>query len=102
MSTIKQMRWLALFEGWSLILLVFVAVPFKYLLDIPQLSAIIGPIHGVLFILFVLRAITISIEYDWKFFWTTTLVLVSCLVPFGTFYIDRTILKPLDMDSQTN
>jgi len=90
------MRWLAHFEGWSLILLMFVAVPFKYMLDIPQLSAIIGPIHGVLFILFLLRAITVSVEYNWKFFWTTFLVLISCLIPFGTLYIDKKILKPLE------
>jgi len=92
-TDIGRLRLIAFLEGISLLFLVFVAVPFKYFLENPFLVKSIGPIHGVLFLLFIFYALRISIEYDWNFKKTTWKVLLSSLVPFGTFYIDSKILK---------
>jgi integral membrane protein len=94
-TPIGRLRLLALMEGTSLLLLVFVGVPAKHLMDNPMLVKIIGPIHGALFLFFVFQTISVAIEHDWKFRTTTWKVLVACLVPFGTFYIDRAILRKL-------
>ncbi len=98
MSGIKVLRWLAVLEGASLILLMFVAVPLKYMFDLPQLTAMIGPIHGGLFLLFVAAAIYVAVDLGWKFS-PTWKVLLASLIPFGTFYIDRKILKPIAIGS---
>ena len=92
-TNIGRLRLLAFLEGTSLLLLVFVAVPFKHLLHDPSLVRAIGPVHGVLFLLFVLNTFQIAIEREWRFKTTTWKVLLACLIPFGTFYIDKTILK---------
>lgn len=84
---------IAILEGLSLILLVFVAVPLKYGMNLPQFSSVLGMIHGGLFLWFVLNTIRVAVEYEWKFNQTTWKVLLACLIPFGTFYIDRKILK---------
>ncbi|MCL4105535.1 UNVERIFIED_CONTAM: hypothetical protein GTU68_057410 [Idotea baltica] len=78
----------------SLLLLLFIAMPLKYGLDYEQPTAIIGAIHGGLFILFVLSTLWVWKVEGWKFWKTTWKVLLSCIIPFATFYVDRKILKP--------
>lgn len=92
-TKIGQLRIIGFLEGTSLLILLFIAVPMKYLLDMPEGTKIIGPIHGVLFLLFVFYTIVVSIDQDWKFMNKTWKVLVASVIPFGTFYVDRKILK---------
>ncbi len=94
-SSIGRLRLLAVMEGLSLIVLLFVSVPLKHLYGVTALSSILGPVHGILFLLFVVNTISLGAEYHWKSQQTTWKVLLACVVPFGTFYIDRKILKPL-------
>lgn len=94
-SNIGRLRLLAFLEGFSLLVLVFVSVPLKYIYGVTQISSVLGPIHGVLFLLFVLNTLSVGTEYAWKFRQTTWKVLLACVIPFGTFYIDREVLKPL-------
>ncbi|WP_375434048.1 DUF3817 domain-containing protein [uncultured Hymenobacter sp.] len=93
-SPIGRLRLLGLLEGASLLLLIGVAVPFKYLYGNPSLVRALGPVHGLLFLLFVLNTLRVGVEYQWRFS-TTWKVLLACLLPFGTFYVDRKILAPM-------
>lgn len=92
-TNLGRLRLLALLEGLSLIALVFIAMPIKYIGNDPTLVKVIGPIHGVLFILFVLYTISVSIDENWQFGRTTWKVLLASIIPFGTFYVDKTILS---------
>ncbi len=92
-TNLGRLRLLALLEGLSLIALVFIAMPIKYVGNDPTLVKVIGPIHGVLFILFVLYTISVSIDENWQFGRTTWKVLLASVIPFGTFYVDKTILS---------
>ncbi len=94
-SHIGRLRLLALFEGTSLIILIFLGVPLKRMLDMPEVVKTVGPIHGMLFLLFVVYTIYVSMTHDWSHTKTTWKVLLSSLVPFGTFFIDHKILKPM-------
>lgn len=94
-SNIGRLRIIAFMEGLSLLVLVFVAVPFKYLLHDGRLTQLVGPVHGVLFLLFVVNCLSVGLEYHWKFRTTTWKVLLACIIPFGTFYIDRTLLSKM-------
>ncbi len=96
-SNIGRLRFLGLLEGVSLLLLVGIAVPAKHLYGHPVLVEVIGPIHGVLFLLFVFNALSVGAEYQWKFKTTAWLILVASFVPFGTFYIDRKVLSKLKL-----
>ncbi|RYE23432.1 MAG: DUF3817 domain-containing protein [Sphingobacteriales bacterium] len=92
-TSIGRLRIIALLEGISLLILVFIAVPLKYGFHEPAMVKTVGQIHGILFLLFVFNALKVGVEQHWKFKTTTWKVLLACIVPFGTFYIDRHILS---------
>lgn len=48
--SLRTLSLLALVEGVSLIALVGVAVPLKYLAGLPEAVRLIGPVHGALFL----------------------------------------------------
>ncbi len=94
-TNIGRLRLISLLEGLSLLALIGIAMPAKYLYQDPTLVKAIGPVHGILFLLFVMNTISVGIEYRWKFTQTTWKVLLACIIPFGTFYVDHKILSPL-------
>ena len=87
-------RLTAFLEGVSYILLLFFAVPIKYLLNEALYVKILGMPHGILFILYIIFSIIAKIKYNWNFRKFLVISLAS-LVPFGTFYIDKKYLTKL-------
>ena len=85
-------RIVALLEGVSYILLLFIATPIKYIYSDPQYVKLLGMPHGVLFMAYVVLAVVISSDMKWN---TRTLwvVLLSSIIPFGTFYVDKKYLN---------
>lgn len=95
-TDIGRLRLIAIMEGISLLSLFLISLPLKHLFGISVVSQILGPLHGALFLLFVFQTLSYGVEHRWKFQKTTWKVLLACLIPFGTFYIDHKILKPLE------
>ncbi|MGX5691387.1 DUF3817 domain-containing protein [Arcticibacter tournemirensis] len=95
-TRLGRLRLLGYLEGISLLILIFVAVPIKYLAHDPSVVKALGPLHGALFLWFIFETTSVGIEEKWEFRQTTWKVLLACIIPFGTFYVDRTILKPAD------
>jgi integral membrane protein len=96
-TNIGRLRLISFLEGISLLLLLFIAMPLKYIFDLPMMTAIIGALHGGLFLIFGLIALYVSLTEEWNFWKTTWKVLLSCIIPFGTFYVDAKILKPMQV-----
>ncbi|WP_298342666.1 DUF3817 domain-containing protein [uncultured Algibacter sp.] len=91
-SSLNIFRIVALLEGVSYILLLFIATPIKYLLDDPQYVKLLGMPHGLLFVAYIALAFLFKKEFSWtnnQFL----IVLLAAIIPFGTFYIDRKYLK---------
>jgi integral membrane protein len=93
-SGVGRLRVIAFLEGCSLLLLIFVAMPIKYLLNIPEATQAIGLIHGILFIAFVATTLVIGFVQKWTL-GRVCVVMASSVLPFGTFYVDRKILSKL-------
>lgn len=91
---IKTFRLIALLEGISYILLLFIATPIKYLNNDPSFVKLLGMPHGLLFIAYIILALVIRSEQKWNQK-TTLIILAAAIIPFGTFYIDRKYLKPI-------
>lgn len=91
-SSLNIFRIVALLEGISYILLLFIATPIKYLLNDPQYVKMLGMPHGILFVAYVALAIVFKKEFAWtnKQF---AIVLLASIIPFGTFYVDRKYLN---------
>ncbi|HLO43317.1 MAG TPA: DUF3817 domain-containing protein [Leadbetterella sp.] len=97
-TKIGRLRIIGFLEGITLLILVFVAVPLKYYFGIPSLTKMLGPIHGAIFLLFLFNSLSVGVEQGWKFRTTTWKVILACFIPFGTFYIDKTILANIKVE----
>ena len=89
---INVLRVISYLEGISYILLLFIAVPIKYYANDPSLVKLLGMPHGLLFILYILLSVINSKKYNWNFT-KTLVVIISSIIPFGTFYVDYKYLK---------
>lgn len=98
-TKIGRLRTLSLIEGLSLMLLVFLAVPIKYVFQVPMLVKILGPIHGGLFLLFVFMTIAAGVENGWKGKTTATLIATS-VIPFGCFYAENKIFRKIESNEK--
>ena len=83
----------AFLEGISYLLLLFVAVPIKYLNGDPQYVKLLGMPHGLLFVAYIVLVIWLKPDFKWskKDF---IIVLLASVIPFGTFYVEKKYLKP--------
>jgi len=79
-------------EGWSFLILIFIAMPLKYLFDIPMATKIIGMIHGGLFVWFLVMLYDFHMEYN-KGLKLTIVGFISSLIPFGTFFFNKKLAK---------
>jgi len=82
------LRLAALFEGTSLILLLFIAMPLKYYAGIPLATKIVGMTHGIFVFAFLYQLFTASDEAPFSGKEMGILTLMS-LIPFGSFYNDK-------------
>jgi integral membrane protein len=89
---LKFFKLVALFEGTSLLLLLFFAMPMKYMFQEPIYVKAIGMAHGILFVAYIIIAIMQKIESNWTFK-TLGIVCIASIIPFGTFYVDKKYLK---------
>tara|TARA_B100000900_G_C20563838_1_gene710123 strand:+ start:1372 stop:1662 length:291 start_codon:yes stop_codon:yes gene_type:complete len=90
MKLLQFFRKVAFAEGLSYLALLFLAMPLKYIWDIPQAVRVVGLIHGVLFILYIWILIRVWINRKWKFS-RATIAVIASLVPFGTMMFDSTL-----------
>lgn len=95
MNSTGRLRLLGFVEGLSMLLLVFVAMPLKYMAGQPEMVRIVGSIHGGLFILLVFYALYVGFEKGWSFWKVTFWVLAGSIFPFGPFIVDHKILRNL-------
>ena len=91
-TSIGRLRLAGITEGISFLLLLLVAMPLKYFADVPEAVKIIGWIHGLLFILYVIALINVRFSLRWSLMRTIVAFLAS-LIPFGTFLMDSRLRK---------
>ncbi|AZN41281.1 DUF3817 domain-containing protein [Paenibacillus albus] len=77
-------------EGISFLLLLCIAMPLKYFADIPSPVTVVGMIHGALFSLYILSAISMLFSAGWRIPRLLGAILCAFL-PFGPFVFDRRI-----------
>jgi integral membrane protein len=88
MNPIHRLRQFTLMEGTSFLVLLFVAMPLKYLAHMPMAVRILGMLHGILFVSVVVQLLVAARAAKWSA-GRAALVFVSALIPFGPFLIDR-------------
>lgn len=88
MTTLNLFRKIAVAEGISYLLLLFVAMPLKYFADMPLAVKYTGWAHGLLFVLYAVFLVFTWSTYKWSF-GKTVLIFCASLLPFAPFFVDR-------------
>lgn len=91
-SALKRFRIISAIEGLSYLILVFIAMPIKYMGDNPYYVKIFGMAHGVLFVLFMISLFETKRKESWNTGFMFQLFVLS-LIPFGAFLIENRV-KP--------
>jgi integral membrane protein len=93
-KVLKNFKIIAIAEGISFLVLLLVAMPLKYMMQIPEPVKYVGWAHGVLFVLYGILLLQVFIVVKWSFIKTLVAFLVS-FIPFGTFWLDARINKEI-------
>jgi integral membrane protein len=83
-------RVMAMAVGVGLLVLVLVGVPLQYAANRPAVVAIVGPIHGFLYIIYLVCAFEMWVRGRWPFRRLIPMVLAG-LVPFLAFYVEHRV-----------
>ncbi len=91
-KSLKYFRFIAIAEGISFLVLLFIAMPLKYFAQLPEAVLYTGWIHGLLFILFCILLLLVTINFSWSLK-KAAIAFIASLLPFGTFILDAKILR---------
>jgi len=87
----EKFRRVAKIEGMSFLILLFIAMPLKYVAGFAIATKIMGSIHGGLWIWFLYLQYEASKEYSWGIKFDIFAFLMSVL-PFGTLWLDKKLI----------
>lgn len=82
-----RLRATAFLEGCSFLVLLGIAMPLKYLAEMPLAVTVVGAAHGVLFIALALLTLQAMLGRGKSFAWGVRIGVYS-LIPFATFALD--------------
>lgn len=85
-------RKIALLEGWSFLILLFIAMPLKYMAGWPLAVKYVGWAHGALFVGYMILLLKCWIELGWKFKFAF-IAFLSAIIPFATFALEKKLSK---------
>jgi integral membrane protein len=91
-SVIRQLRIIGLIEGVSFVVLLGIAMPLKYLADMPRAVSAVGMAHGVLFILYLAALAHAHVTVRWPMRRALT-VLAAAVLPLGPFFIEGSLRR---------
>ncbi len=89
---LKIFRLIALLEGLSFLVLIFIGVPMKYFQNNDAIVKMVGMPHGMLFILYLFLSIVLKQKMSWSIK-TFAIIISTAIIPFGTFYTDYKYLR---------
>ena len=84
----EKFRKIAKLEGISFLILLFIAMPLKYVVGLEVATKIVGPIHGGLWMWFLYLQYLAYKEYEWDIKFNLFAFIMS-IVPFGTMWLDK-------------
>jgi integral membrane protein len=89
-GALLRYRIIAYVVGVMLLLLVFLAMPLKYFGDNPSAMDVIGPLHGFLYMVYLLASFDLYRRVHWRL---PRLILVALAgtIPFLSFYAERKV-----------
>ena len=89
-AALRRFSVLAFLVGVGLLVLVLVAMPLRYLGDRPEFSKTFSPIHGFVFMAYLVTVADLARRVGWTA-GRTVLVMLAGTVPFLSFVVERRV-----------
>ena len=86
---------MAYIVGVGLLILVFIGVPLQYAAGLPQVAEIVGPIHGFLYIVYLLAALDLARRARFTL-WQLVGMVAAGFLPFLAFIVERKVAKRVE------
>jgi integral membrane protein len=93
-GSLLRYRVIANVVGVVLVVFILIAVPVRYLAGEPRMSETISPIHGFLYIVYLVATVDLSRRAGWSVLRTLGVMLAGT-VPFLSFYVERRTTRSL-------
>lgn len=93
-AQLRKMRYISLFEGSTLLLLLGIAMPLKHLGGYPGMVSLIGPMHGLAFLLYCRMLVQALSLGNWTRAESVRMALAA-IIPFGAFFNERLLARRL-------
>ncbi len=90
LGALTRYRVLAYAVGVMLLVLVLVAMPLRYGAGVPEVSRVVSPVHGFIYIVYLAAAFDLALKARWTAK-GTLLVLLAGVVPFLSFWAERRV-----------
>ncbi|MGP5407607.1 DUF3817 domain-containing protein [Psychrobacter celer] len=93
-AALKNLTITGYLEGTSFLLLLGIAMPLKYMMDMPEMVSYVGPVHGVLFIAYIVVLFITAHKIKMPL-WALPAGVLGSFLPFGPFVFDHLLKKRL-------
>jgi integral membrane protein len=91
-AALLRYRIAAYVVGVGLIILVCIGMPLKYWGDNESVVAIVGPLHGFLYMVFLLITLDLSVRLRWPIHWVLG-IMAAGTIPFLSFVVERIVTR---------
>ena len=90
-GAVLRFRVMAYTVGGMLLVLVFVGVPLQIWADAPGVVHLVGPVHGFLYIIYLVAAADLTRRAGWpvRQLWD---VVLAGFIPFAAFFVERRVV----------
>ncbi|MGP4733318.1 MULTISPECIES: DUF3817 domain-containing protein [unclassified Psychrobacter] len=93
-SALRNLTIMGYLEGTSFLLLLGIAMPLKYMFDTPEAVSYVGPVHGVLFVAYIVVLVITASRIKMPL-WALPAGVFGSFLPFGPFIFDLLLNKSL-------
>jgi integral membrane protein len=97
-GALRRYRFMAYTVGIGLIILVFVGIPLQYGAHSTGVVKVVGPIHGALYIVYLLAALDLARRARFGLLQMAAMVAAG-FVPFVAFIVERQVVRRLSAES---
>jgi integral membrane protein len=91
-GAVFRYRIIAWVVGVCLLALVLVGMPLKYLAGNESVVAVVGPVHGFLFMVYLVATFDVARRAHWPFA-RMLLVMIAGTIPFLSFWAERKVSR---------
>ncbi len=89
-AALLRFRIIAYVVGVGLLVLVFIGVPLNHLAHSETVVAVVGPVHGFLYIVYLAAVLDLAFRCRWPML-RTLLVMLAGTIPFLSFVAERKV-----------